>query len=158
VLYIYDSETVPGMHLGATLYWTILQKFLRKFKLLSLPIELPLTISYPTYYDWPTDVSSLVFTDNRPPELSGALHTIFEEQVPEPEMDQQNVLLVGYIIHPIPEENPLSHRHQLAIRRIWPQFTGFQCGFCCSQRQAALNPRGKHDQHEGTFGREMLEC
>lgn len=99
-------------HLGVTLYyWSILQRFY-VIKLLSLVTGLSLIISYLTYYEWLTDVSSPLITDNRPPELSGALHTIFEEQMPEPETDQQNVLLVSYTLRPIPAENPLSNRHQ----------------------------------------------
>jgi len=65
-----------------------------------------------------TAVFSGVFTDNRPPDLSAALHTIFEEQLPEPEINRNNVILVSYFIHPIPAEIPFLNRHELYLKDI----------------------------------------
>lgn len=55
-----------------------------------------------------TAVFGVFFTDNLPRDLSGALHTIFEEQPPELEINQNNVVLVSSTVHPIPAETLFS--------------------------------------------------
>lgn len=108
--------------LGVTLYWSILQSFYVQCMCCWA------TISHDSYWTicnctYPVRRTTndcsyfrVFFTDNFPPDLSGALHTIFEEQLPEPETNLNSVVLVSYTIHPIPAEKSFSIRNEFYLK------------------------------------------